>query len=118
MEWNKSKVIESTLEEVLHACNVLDMDFEMGPFDDDLTGVTVTPPVRMTAEGRAYWAKALGARVVTDYSGAGEKGLSAEIGIADGPADVDALQLLEALNGFCTKENYGRWFEGDDARLI
>lgn len=118
MEWDKSKEIESTLEEVLHACNVLDMDFEMGPFDDDLTGVTVTPPVRMTPEGRAYWKNALEARVVTDYTLAGEKGLSAEVGIADGPADGDALQLLEALNGFCTKENYGRWFEGEGAELI
>lgn len=118
MEWNKSKVIKSTLEDVLHACNVLDMDFEMGLFDDDLTGVTVTPPVRMTAAGREYWAKALGARVVTDYSLAGEKGLSAEVGIADGAADADALQLLEALNGFCTAKDFGRWFEGEDAYLV
>lgn len=118
MEKNANNVIESTLEEVLHACNVLDMDFEMGPFDDDLTGVTVTPPVRMTPEGRAYWKNALEARVVTDYTLTGEKGLSAEVGIADGPADGDATQLLEVLNGFCTKENYGRWFEGEGAELI
>lgn len=109
----KTETFASTLEDLLHAVNLLGEDRDI--LVDGYDIIAVCPPVRLTPEGREHFREALSAQVTVIY---GEYCCLSTY-VSDNPRKERlAYSLLEALAGECLDSEYSRWFEGPKARII
>ena len=107
------KTIEISLQELLHAINILGDDYDVTV--DGIDGIAVCPPVKMTPAGRKHFEQALTANVNVDYSGNCQ-----DTYVSDDDEKINqmAWELLSALAGYCYVDSYDQWFEGDEAEII
>ena len=103
------KTIKITLQELLHAINILGDDRDVTV--DGIDSIAVCPPVKMTPAGREHFKQALTANVNVEYSGN-------YVSDDDEKINQMAWDLLKALAGYCYADSYDQWFEGDEAELI
>lgn len=103
-----------TLEELLHAINILGEDRDVTV--DGIDTIAVVPPVRLTAAGRAHFQQALTANVVVEYGKLEHEATY----VSDDDEEIDemAWNFLASLAGYCSEGGYNSWFEGEDAKLI
>lgn len=106
--------MNATLEDLLHAINILGNDRDVTV--DGIESIAVVPPVKLTAIGRAHFEKALKANVVVEYGNDEHK--YTYVGDDDEKVDEMAWDLLCSLAGYCSGSEYEKWFEGEDAQLI
>ena len=107
------KTINISLEELLHAINILGDDRDVTV--DGIDSIAVCPPVKMTPAGREYFKQALTANVNVEYSGNYQ---DTYVSDADEKINPMAWDLLRALAGYCYADGYDQWFEGDEAEII
>lgn len=109
--------METTVKDLLHAINVIGDDRDV--FVDGIDSIAVCPPVKLTPEGLEHFKDALGARVLVEY-GKGDNGRHEDTYISDTDErnDARAWNLLQALAGYCSVDNFKRWFEGAGAKII
>lgn len=103
-----------TLEELLHAINILGEDRDVTV--DGLDSIAVCPPVKLTPAGREHFKQALTANVVVQY----EKDTHWDTYVSDDDEIINemALNLLRALAGFCYLDGYDAWFGGEQAEMV
>lgn len=106
--------MEVTLQDLLHAINILGEDRDV--LVDGKEEIAVCPPVKLTKIGREHFRMALTANVVVDYKDYEHRGTY----VSDDDDKITrwAWQLLNSLAGYCDSEAFDAWFEGDDAELI
>lgn len=107
--------MEVTLEELLHAINILGEDRDVCV--DGIDSIAVCPPVKMTPAGRERFKQALTANVVVEYD---ENDTYQDTYVSDADEKIDemAWDLLATLAGYCYADGYDQWFEGEDAELV
>lgn len=107
-----------TLKDLLRAISVLQDDIDVSVDGTDLTiAVVGTDGIRMTPAALKHFKDAFtlpveGTVVMgedKDYDDYDENG---------GGRLGKACELLNALAGYCSVEDYEKWFEGDNAKLI
>ena len=91
------KTIKITLQELLHAINILGDDRDVTV--DGIDSIAVCPPVKMTPAGREHFKQALTANVNVEYSGNC---------VSDDDEKINqmAWDLLKALAGYCYADSY------------
>ena len=107
------KTIEISLQELLHAINILGDDYDVTV--DGIDSIAVCPPVKMTPAGRKHFKQALTANVNVDYSGNYQ---NTYVSDDDDKINQKAWELLSALAGYCHVDGYDQWFEGEKAEII
>ena len=107
------KTIEISLQELLHAINILGEDHDVTV--DGIDAIAVCPPVKLTPAGRKHFEQALTANVNVEYSD-----IYQDTYVSDDDEKINqmAWDLLSALAGFCYADGYDQWFEGDEAEII
>lgn len=108
------KTINISLEELLHAINVLGDDRDVTV--DGIDSIAVCPPVKLTPEGRKHFQQALTANVNVEYND--DCHWSTYVSDADEKIDEMAWDLLSSLAGYCYADGYDQWFEGEEAVII
>lgn len=108
------KIINITLEELLHAINILGDDRDVTV--DGIDSIAVCPPVKMTPAGRKHFEQALTANVNVEYEN--DSHCTTYVSDADEKIDEMAWDLLSSLAGYCYADGYDQWFEGEDAEII
>lgn len=103
-----------TLEDLLHAINILGEDRDVCV--DGIDSIAVCPPVKMTPAGREHFKQALTANVVVEYKNDSHR--DTYVSDADEKIDEMAWDLLKALAGYCYVDGFDQWFEGEDAELV
>lgn len=103
-----------TLEELLHAINILGEDRDITV--DGIDSIAVCPPVKITPVGREHFKQALTANVVVEYRN--DNHIDTYVSDDDEAIDEMAWNLLKALAGYCYDDDYDQWFEGENAELI
>lgn len=103
-----------TLEELLHAINILGDDRDVTV--DGIDSIAVVPPVKLTPAGRTHFQQALTANVVVEYGEYGHQ----DTYVSDDDEKIDemAWDFLKSLAGNCYEGGYNAWFEGEDAELV
>lgn len=104
----------TTLEELLHAINILGEDRDVCV--DGIDSIAVCPPVKLTPEGHNHFQQALTAEVVVEYQNDSHCGTY--VSDADEKINEMAFDLLKALAGYCYADGYDQWFEGENAELV
>lgn len=102
-----------TLEELLHAINILGDDRDVSV--DGIDTVAVCPPVEFTPEGKEHFKQALAANVVVEYK---TRHRDTYVSDDDEKTNELAWDLLMALAGYCNANGYDRWFSGEEAEMI
>ena len=105
--------MEVTLQDLLHAINILGDDRDVTV--DGIDTRAVCPPVNMTPLGREHFKQALTANVVVEYKN--DSHLGTFVSDTD-EIEQMAWELLSALAGYCYADDYDQWFEGENAELI
>lgn len=106
--------MKATLEEMLHAINILGQDRDVCV--DGIDCIAVCPPVKLTPEGRKHFQQALTAEVVVEYTEDSHQ--DTYVCDADDKINEMAFDLLKSLAGYCYTDGYDQWFEGDAAEII
>lgn len=106
--------MNTTLEELLHAINILGEDRDVCV--DGIDSIAVCPPVKLTPEGHNHFQQALTAEVVVEYEDYSHCGTY--VSDADEKINEMAFDLLKALAGYCYADCYDQWFEGETAQLV
>ena len=114
MEKTIRKTIEVTLQELLHAINIL--GDEQNVTVDGIDTIAVCPPVKMTPAGRKHFEQALTANVNVEYKN--DSHWDRYVSDAEEKINQMAWELLSALAGYCYADNYDQWFEGEEAEII
>jgi hypothetical protein len=107
--------MEVTLKDLLRAINILGDDRDVTV--DGIDSASVCPPVKMTPAGRKQFEQALSAKVIVEY-GKDDDFECFYVSDDDEETDEQAWELLVALAGDCSADDYDKWFEGKDAELI
>lgn len=94
--------MKTTLEDLLHAINVLGNDTDV--FVDGHDAIAVCPPIKITPVGRKHFEQALTAEV--------EEG---DVVDDDDKINDMAYDLLVSLAGYCYNDNFEEWFCGKTA---
>lgn len=107
--------MEVTLQDLLHAINILGEDRDVCV--DGIDSIAVCPPIKMTPAGREHFKLALTANVVVEYD---ENDTYQDTYVSDADEKIDemAWDLLKALAGYCYVDGYDQWFEGETAELL
>lgn len=107
--------METTLQDLLHAINILGDDRDVTV--DGIDSIAVCPPVKLTPAGRKHFKQALTAKVVVCYA---RNGQHQETFVSDSDEKIQemAWKLLSALAGYCYVDGYDAWFEGETATLL
>lgn len=108
------KTISITLEDLLHAINLLGEDRDV--YVDGYGSIAVCPPVKFTPAGRKYFEQALTANVIVEYKNDCHQ--QTYVSDADEKIDEMAWILLFSLAGYCSADSYEQWFEGPTAEMI
>ena len=108
------KTIEISLQELLHAINIIGDDRDVTV--DGIFTIAVCPPVKMTPAGRKHFEQALTANVNVEYKNDSHD--STYVSDDDEKINQMAWELLAALAGYCYADGYDQWFEGEDAEII
>ena len=103
-----------TLEELLHAINILGDDRDVTV--DGIDTIAVCPPVKLTPAGREHFKQALTANVNVEYRN--DSHLDTYVSDDDEKIDEMAWDFLSSLAGYCYEGGYNLWFDGEDAVLI
>lgn len=103
-----------TLQELLHAINILGEDRDV--VIDGFGEFAVCPPCMLTAAGRGRFRKALSAHVEVEYENSRHQ--STYVSDNDEDTQGEAMQLLVSLSGGCGEKRYIQWFQDDDAEII
>lgn len=103
--------METTLQDLLHAINILGDDIDITV--DGIDSIAVVPPVMLTKEGKKHFEKALNAKVIVDYD-KNHTHRGTYVSDDDEKTDRKAWELLSALSGYCSCEDFDSWFGGDD----
>lgn len=106
--------MEATLQELLHAINIIGEDRDVCV--DGIDSIAVCPPVKFTPAGREHFKQALTANVEVCYENDSHE--DTYVSDADEAINEMAWDLLTALAGYCSCDGYDQWFEGDTATLI
>lgn len=109
-----TKTINISLEELLHAINILGDDRDVTV--DGIDAIAVCPPIKLTPEGRKHFQKALTANVNVEYKDDSHCGTY--VSDADEKIDEMAWDFLSSLAGYCGADDYDQWFEGEEAVII
>lgn len=108
--------MEATLQDLLHAVNILGDERDISVEGHEL--VSVTPPIRLTPAGRRHFKLALEANVVVVY----QDGYHMDTFVNDDDDFVDmndrAYNLLKSLAGDFNPNLHEKWFEGETAEMI
>lgn len=114
LEPKKTETLTSTLEELLHAVNLLGEDRDIHV--DGIDAIAVCPPVKLTPKGRERFKDALSAKVMVLY---GEYScFGTYVSDDSDKTNREAYDLLESLAGYCLDSEFSRWFEGPEATFI
>lgn len=105
--------MNTTLEDLLHAINVIGEDRDVLVDGADL--IAVCPPVKLTAEGRKFFERELGATVISEYN---EQDCHIDTYVSDNRQNCRPYIFLLALAGYCDSEDYELWFEGPTAEIL
>lgn len=97
--------MKTTLEDLLHAINVLGNDTDV--YVDGYDVIAVCPPIKITPAGRKHFEQALTAEV--------EEG---DVVDDDDKINNMAYDMLVALAGYCYNDNFEAWFDGETATEI
>ena len=108
------KTIEISLQELLHAINILGDDRDVTV--DGIDSIAVCPPVKMTPAGRKHFEQALTAKVNVEYSDYSHQ--DTYVSNDDEKINNMAWKLLSSLAGYCDADGYDRWFDGEEAEII
>ncbi len=108
------KTINTTLEELLHAINLLGDDRDVTV--DGIDSIAVCPPVKLTPAGRKHFEQALTANVVVEYKHDCHQ--DTYVSDADEKIEKMAWDLLSSLAGYCYVDGFDQWFEGENAEII
>lgn len=108
------KTIEITLQELLHAINILGDDYDVTV--DGIDAIAVCPPVKLTPAGREHFKQALTANVNVEYSDNSYQ--DTYVSDDDDRINQMAWELLSSLAGYCYADGYDQWFEGEEAVII
>lgn len=108
------KTIEISLQELLHAINILGDDYDVTV--DGIDTIAVCPPVKLTPVGREQFKQALTANVNVVYNDDSHEGTY--VSDADEAIDEIAYNFLASLAGYCYADGYDQWFEGEEAVII
>jgi len=106
--------METTLQDLLHAINIIGEDRDV--YVDGFCQIDVCPPVKLTPAGRKHFEQALTANVEVIYNK--DSYVDTFVSDADEKIDEMAYDLLKSLAGYCYVDGYDQWFEGEDAELI
>ncbi|MDE6339592.1 MAG: hypothetical protein K2K97_07390 [Muribaculaceae bacterium] len=106
--------MQATLQDLLHAINILGDDRDVTV--DGIDSIAVCPPIKMTPAGREHFKQALTANVVVEYENDSHQYTC--VSDADEKIDQMAWELLSSLAGYCYVDGYDQWFEGETAELI
>ncbi|MDE7377500.1 MAG: hypothetical protein K2N13_00880 [Paraprevotella sp.] len=106
--------MEATLEDLLHAINILGEDRDI--LVDGINSIAVCPPVKMTPAAREHFKQALTANVVVEY----ENNSYSDAYVCDDDEKINemAWELLKSLAGYCHVDGYDQWFKGETAKLV
>lgn len=121
MASKKNKVV-LTLREMIHYLNAMEEDVDI--YVDGLDGCAVVGgDIALTPAGKRKFGKVLdmhleGHTVVGTDKDYEDLDAFEEDGKGDGGRLNLAMFFIRALAGYCSCENYDKWFEGDDAVLI
>lgn len=104
----------TTLKDLLHAINILGDDRDV--FVDGIDAIAVCPPVKLTPAGLKHFKKALDATVEVEY----KDDCHRDTYVSDDEEDVNeaAWELLKALAGYCSEDDFNKWVEDDTAKMI
>lgn len=107
--------METTLQELLHALNIIGEDRYV--LVEGFGRLTICPPVKLTPTGREYFKKALSATVISDYD---KYNCHLQTYVCDKSElkTATAYELLSALDGNCSENMYHRWFGSEAASMI
>ena len=105
--------METTLQDLLHAINILGDDRDVCV--DGIDSIAVCPPVKFTPEGKKHFKQALTANVVVEYENGHQDTYVCD---ADEKINEMAWELLKALAGYCYADGFDQWFEGETAEMI
>ena len=108
------KTIAITLQDLLHAINVLGNDHDVTV--DGIGSITVCPPVKFTSAGYKHFEQALTANVKVVYEN--DSHCDTYVSDADEKIDEMAWDLFSSLAGYCHADGYDQWFEGEEAIII
>ena len=105
--------MQTTLKDLLHAINILGDDRDV--FVDGIDAIAVCPPVNLTTAGLKHFKKALAATVEVEY----KDDCHCDTYISDDEdVNEEAWELLKALAGYCSEDDFNKWFEADTAKMI
>lgn len=107
--------MEATLQDLLHAINILGEDRDVTV--DGIDTIAVCPPIKLTPAGREHFKQALTANVVVEYS-KNDCHQDTYVSDADDKINEMAWNLLSSLAGYCYLDGYDQWFEGEEAETI
>lgn len=107
--------MEVTLQELLHAINILGEDCDV--YVVGIDSIAVCPPIKMTPAGREHFKQALTANVEVEYD-ENDTHRGTYVSDADEKIDEMAWDLLKALAGYCYTDGYDQWFDGETAELL
>lgn len=105
--------MQTTLKDLLHAINILGDDRDV--FVDGIDAIAVCPPVKLTTAGLKHFKKALAATVEVEYKDDSHRDTYIS---DDEDVNEEAWELLTALAGYCSVDNFNKWFEADTAKMI
>lgn len=105
--------MQTTLKDLLHAINILGDDRDV--FVDGIDAIAVCPPVKLTTAGLKHFKKALAATVEVEYEGDYYRDTYIS---DDEDVNEEAWELLKALAGYCSEDDFNKWFETDTAKMI
>ncbi|MGN0033432.1 MAG: hypothetical protein ACI358_06640 [Candidatus Limimorpha sp.] len=106
--------MKTTLQELLHAVNILGEDVDIHVEGDG--SFAACPPLYLTPYGRECFKQALQCNVFVDYD---EDGTHLYTVVSGSDAENDEAEaLLLSLAGYCPEDDYTKWFETDDKELI
>ena len=106
--------METTLQELLHAINIIGEDRDVCV--DGIDSIAVCPPIKFTPVGREHFKQALTANVEVRYENDSPE--DTYVSDADEKINEMAWDLLCSLAGYCSCDGYDQWFEGETAEMI
>lgn len=106
--------MEVTLQDLLHAINILGEDRDV--LVDGYGEFAVCPPLKLTPQGRERFNTALSAKVTVKYEKYDHIGTF--VCGADEDEDDNIWNFLMCLGGNCSGAQFEIWFQGEQAKYI
>ena len=114
----KKEIAKETFREFLHRHNATDNEIDMNVDGVDCYETICFGDIRLTPEAEAEFGECLDKLRVEGTCVVSDNDEDYDLVDEDRGLLFKATCFIESLAGYCSVNDYEKWFEGDDAKLI